>query len=144
MDDDPVKEILETLSAFSGAPLQDPERFGALLRHAESSGKAAQIGELAFAGSYLTRLIGTMRTETAESDHFVKLEEECSRAVHEFHARIGEFVSDADENLRLMIDRHFLSVSETSLRHLVALARDFALLKDWERAMSGTEPEGTA
>ena len=141
MDDDQVRDILGMLSEFAGRPLRDPDRFGELLRHGRAAGKATEVGELAFAGNYLTRLVGTMRKQTADSDHYRKLEAEFSRAVHEFHALVRDFVSDGNDALRETVERHYLAVSETSLKHLVALAHDFAVLKDWELAMTDDTKE---
>ncbi len=138
-----IPDILDLLSHFSGGRLRDAAALGRFLEEAEPSEKAAEIGELAFHGRYLTRLLDTMKKQTAQSEHFPGLEAEFTRAVNNYQELIRVFAAGCSDGFFQFCEQHYFAVSEAALQHLLALAYDFAWLKEWEVAMA-TDGEETA
>jgi len=137
-----VRDIIDVLSTYTRSRLHDAGMLGRFLQHASDRDAPESIGDLAFKAKYLTRLQGTMRAQTAETELYAKLEEEFSRSIHEFHALVTAFVADADTEFRSMVERHHLAVTPEALRHLVQLAEDLTWLKNWELEMTQPKPEG--
>lgn len=135
-----VSDIIELLSKYAGGRLHDQVMLGRILQHAADRDTPQAVGDLAFKAKFLTRLQMTLRSQTPETELYGKLEQEFSRAVHEFHAMVKEFTTDADEEFRTMVERHHLAVTQQALRHLMQLAEDLTWLKNWELEM--TQPEG--
>ncbi len=136
-----VREIISVLSAYARNGLRDPEMLAHFLQHAAEHGKHEALGDLSFTAKYLTRVQSAIKRQTPETELYAKLEEEFSYGVHSFHAKVKDFVADADEDFRGMAERHLLAVSQDALRHLVGLAEDFAWLKNWELEMSQNAPD---
>lgn len=134
-----VQAISEVLSAYAGGALHDPRMMERFLQHAQNCGRPVSLGELAFTGKYLTRLQGTMRQQTSGTELYDKLEQEFSRAIHDFHAKVGDFIKDAEGDVAEMVRRQVLAVSENALRNLMRLAEDFTWLKNWELDMMQNE-----
>ena len=143
MSDSTIPDILDLLSHFSGGRLRDAASLGRFLAAAEPGAKSAEIGELAFQGRYLTRLFDTMKKQTAQSEHFAGLEAEFTRALNHFQELIRVFGAGGPAEFTQFCETHYLAVSESALKHLLALAYDFAWLKEWEvtLATDGEETE---
>lgn len=142
-----VSEFVDLLATWSGQGLQDRAMLAHLLQHAHDHGRHDHLAAIAFHGAALHRLFGTIRTQSADSEHYPKLEEEFSRLLHEFHAMLAEMVSGTEGEFAVRVERHYLKVAETSLRNLLQLAADLAWLKRWELAMTEHErtgPDGDA
>ncbi len=137
-----VSEFVDLLMAWSDQGLQDRTMLAQLLQHAHDHDRHAQLGALAFHGAALHRLFGTIRTQSAESEHYPKLEDEFSRILHEFHALLGAMVSGTDGEFAVQVERHYLHVAESSLRNLLQLAGDLAWLKRWELAIDEHDRDG--
>lgn len=137
-----VSEFVDLLATWSAQGLQDRAMLARLLQHTHDHGRHDQLAAIAFHGAALHRLFGTIRTQSADSEHYPKLEEEFSRLLHELHAMLAEMVSGTDGEFPVQVERHYLTVAESSLRNLLQLASDLAWLKRWELAM--TEHERTA
>ncbi|MDT8322881.1 MAG: hypothetical protein RRA94_02130 [Bacteroidota bacterium] len=131
-----VREIISVLSAYARNGLREAEMLAHFLQHAAEREKQEALGELSFTAKYLTRVQSAIRRQTPESELYTKLEEEFSYGVHSFHAKVKDFVSDAEDDFRGMAERHLLTVSQDALHHLVGLAEDFAWLKNWELEMT--------
>lgn len=136
-----VSEFVDLLATWSGQELADRTMLAHLLQHAHDHGRHDQLAALAFHGAALHRLFGTIRTQSADSEHYPKLEEEFSRLVHEFHAMLGAMVSGTEGEFAVRVERHYLHVAESSLRNLLQLASDLAWLKRWELAMDEHDRE---
>lgn len=137
-----VRDIIEVLSTYAGGRLHDPVMLGRFLQHATDRNAPETVGDLAFTAKYLTRLQVTMRRQTAETELYTKLEQEFSRSVHEFHAKVTAYVEDAEPDFRETVQRHYLAVTQEALRHLMQLAEDLTWLKNWELEMTQAEAKG--
>jgi hypothetical protein len=131
-----VTDIISVLSVYTRDGLRDAGMLSQCLQHAANSGRHEALGDLSFAAKYLTRVQGAIRKQTPDSELYAKLEEEFSYGVHNFHAKLTEFVADGEEDFRTLIERHYLAVSQDALRHLMELAEDFTWLKNWELEMT--------
>ncbi len=134
-----VETLLDVLSDFSNDGLREKADFAQLLQVAHDNAKEAIIGDLAFTGKYLYRLFGTMRKQGIKSEHYDKLEGEFSTTVHEFQTKLEELIASAPQHFQEMIRRHYLSVSQPSLKHLMNIVHDFSVLKDWELTVNEAE-----
>lgn len=143
-----VALIIEFLQTSTSEGLQDDRLFAQFLQHGQSADRQEEVGRLAFHGKYLHNLYVALRRQTQGSELYEKLEAEFSRAVNDFHGMVTAFVADADEEFRGTVERHTLEVSEQGLRSLLALARDFAALKNLElevvQAETGHGEDGDA
>jgi hypothetical protein len=139
MASEAIETLIGILDTFSEHRLRNRVMLARLLEHGGASGKTAEVGELAFQGNYLTRLLGTIRAQPPGGEHMPKLEEEYARALHSFVVQLERFLAEADNNLRASIAAQYLQTSEASLRHLVDLAADFGWLKNWEVAAADAE-----
>jgi hypothetical protein len=131
-----VQAISDVLSTFADGALHDRRMMERFLQHAHDRGRPDSLGELAFAGKYLTRLQITFSQQTAESELHEKLEQEFSHAIHDFHAKVVSFVADAETEFRDMVEHHYLAITEDALRSLMHLATDFTWMKNWELDMT--------
>lgn len=134
-----VETLIEVLSDFSSDGLCEKEHFAQLLQVGHDNAKEATVGELAFTGKYLYRVFGTMRKQGMESEHYEKLEGEFSKTVHEFQTKLEELIVSAPQHFQEMIRRHYLTVSQPSLKHLMNIVHDFSVLKDWELTVNEAE-----
>ena len=139
MASEAIETLIGILDTFSEHRLRDRVMLARLLEHGGASGKTAEVGELAFQGNYLTRLLGTIRAQPPGGEHMPKLEEEYARALHSFVVQLERFLAEADNDLRASIAAQYLQTSEASLRHLVDLAADLGWLKNWEVAAADAE-----
>lgn len=130
-----VELIIEFLSKSTADGLRDERMFSQFLQHAQTAGKQAALGKLAFHGKYLRNLYIAIRRQTQESELYEKMEKEFSRATNDFHGMVSEFIAGAEEEFRTAVERHALAVSETGLRNLLSLAEDFTALKNLELEM---------
>jgi hypothetical protein len=127
-----VEAIIALLKKFTSNALRDEQLLTRFLQHAHSAGKTQELGELAFHGKYLRNIYVTIRRQTGESELYEKLEGEFARAVNDFHGMVTDFIVEGNDEFREQVERHALSVSEAGLKHLLALAEDFASLKNME------------
>ncbi len=133
---DQVLTILELLGDYSAHRIADPDTLARLLQHAGDMRKQADLGELSFRAKHLCRIIDTMAKQTADTELHLKLQEECSISVREFHQLLGAFVADAPAQFREMIGRHYLDITPEALAHLLKFAHDLEWLKNWELDMT--------
>lgn len=134
-----VALIIEFLQTSTSEGLQDEALFAQFLQHGQSADRQEEVGRLAFHGKHLHNLYLALRRQTQGSELFEKLEAEFSRSVNDFHGMITAFVSDAEQEFRGTVERQTLEVSEQGLRSLLALAQDFAALKNLELEVSQSE-----
>ena len=134
-----VNDVIEMISRFSGGRLRDTQALARFLLHAESVSRPAAIGDLAFQGKYLTRLLDTLRKNPPGSEHYDGLEHEFSRALNDFQDHIRDFSSGGDRTFLVFVEAHYLSVTESALKHVLMLAYDFGWLKEWELAIAAEE-----
>ena len=127
-----VELIVEFLQTSTRDGLQDDRLFSQFLQHAQSADRQEELGKLAFHGKYLHNLYVAVRRQTQGTELYDKMEQEFSRAVNDFHGMVTEFVTDAEEDFREVVQRHTLAVSEEGLQRLLTLARDFTALKNLE------------
>jgi hypothetical protein len=139
---DTVSEFIGILDTYAQDGLHERDNLARLLQHAKNSQNTEMVGDIAFLGKYLWKLYGTMRKETPDGEHYEQLEQEFSRTVHEFHAKLGLLITGASEDFREMMEKHYLEASERSLKNLIALSHDFNWLKNWELEMAQRDNEG--
>lgn len=134
-----VALIIEFLQTSTAEGLQDEHLLARFLQHGQNADRQDEVGRLAFHGKYLHNLYVTLRRQTQGSELYDKLEAEFSRAVNDFHGMVTEFVAGAEQEFRDTVERHTLEVSEHGLRSLLALAKDFAALKNLELEVAEAE-----
>lgn len=138
-----VREFIDLLDTYAQDGLRERTHLGQLLQLAYDTSNTELVGEMAFHGKYLWKLYGTLRGESPDSEHYEKLEQEFSRTIHEFHAKLSLLISRAPEDFQQMMKKHYLDVSENALKNLLSIARDFYWLKNWELEMAQREKGGT-
>ena len=142
MTSETIDDIIEILSTFSEGRLRDRRAFARFLASGADTARAETIGELAFHGKYVTRLLGTMKKQTPESEHFEGLETEFTRTVDDFRNIVRGFAEQVGGDFEHFVRTQYLDISASSLECLLALANDFSWLKDWEIVMEESRQGG--
>lgn len=127
-----IKEFIDILDTYARGNLEEKTHLSILLQLAGDAKKESLIGELSFHGKYLWKLFITFSKEPHESDKYEKLQSEFVTTVGEFQEKIKSILLNAPSDIMEIFHRHFFSLSNASLKHLLSLARDFSYLKNWE------------
>ncbi|MAT40022.1 MAG: hypothetical protein CL946_10510 [Ectothiorhodospiraceae bacterium] len=136
-----IENLVDLLDEYSKQDLKDKENFKQFLQLAHEHDRTEIIRNMAFHSKYLWKLYGTIRKQAPDSEHYEKLEREFAQTVEEFHGQINSLIEGVESEFTEMVNRHYLAISEQSLKHLLTLANDFYWLKNWELEMEQLQQE---
>lgn len=134
-----VTVLVSLIDDFSRGTLKQSATLTRILAHAHAVRRFQELGEVAFHGNHVVRLLKTLQKQGVDAEHRDKLEQEFSHAIHVFHDLLTALTDGLPAEELETFTSSFLAVSPDALQRLADLAHDFYWLKEWERAMNAQE-----
>jgi hypothetical protein len=138
---DTIDALVTLIESFAGRPIKRSADFATILRHVHATQQFEWLGDIAFHGNFLVRVLGTLQ-RAEEADHREKLEQEFSRAMEDFHRKLVPFASGMPSPEKERFEQSYIELSHDAVRGLVDLADGLFWLKEWETTMNEQDSGG--
>jgi hypothetical protein len=124
-------DLLASLDVFSGYKLTRHNDLGLLVELASRHSLTALLDELSFQAKFVTKTHGIMQRIGMQDDGYDKLSREFTTSIEKSTSLIKTLLPNAPVEDRQQFTSTYLTMTQESLQHLLALCYDLSWYKNW-------------
>jgi hypothetical protein len=125
-----ILQIIEALNIKSGNSLRKEADLAVILELIAAKLDHELLNRIVFSGKSLWKISETLRRASGSSELTDKLEYELKRHINDLVELISNAIEDAEEYVVSRFNVTYLEITQGSVRNLIDLSHDLALLKE--------------